>query len=335
MSYLLTFIKILLIEYLILFLHEFVHYISAKFLGFKVSSYYLIPFNFEKIKSRFRFKILLFEDNFVTSKLHFNSITIPSRLKYNIILKKLRVFFFIGPIFDLIVFISLFSIGVTKVQYSYFILISLIHFSLSTINFFNSDGKYAIGAKEDSRIAFDVVRSCSLCGNGEVSYESKRILTDYHMEISENITIDKFDVNDLWNFLNNISFYTNSLLSYLNNDILSLHPSTHNFFDSIIEDYDNIKLYDYRQVEKTSISILYYLIYLKISNQTYSINDDIIKKISSDLKITYYNKLFNLYFNNEVNNISYLNNELNMPAFISSSYGYRKLLLNLIYLYDN
>ncbi|WP_288221158.1 hypothetical protein [uncultured Clostridium sp.] len=335
MNYLITAFKIIIIEYLILFFHELVHYISALFLGFKTSNYYLIPFNLEKNKSKLKLKILLFKDNFITSKIHFNSISISSKLQYNILLKKIRFFFFIGPIFDFIIFVALFSIGVTKIEYSYLALIALIHFSLSTINFFNSDGKYAIGAKEDTRIAFDVVRNYTLCGNGEVSHASKRILTDFHMEISENITIDTFDVNDLWNFLNNLSFYTNSLLSYLNNDILTLHSSTSTFFESIIKDYDNIKVYDYRQVEKTSLSILYYFIYLKILNKDLTINDNILQKIYDGLKIPYYNKLYNLYFNNEIENISYLRNENNMPPSVSSCEGYRKLLLNLINLYNN
>lgn len=334
MNFILTTFKIILIEYLILFSHEIVHYITSLILGFKASSFYLFPLNLYKKDSKVNIKIVTFKDNFVTSKIHFNSIKVSSKLEYNILIKKLRIFFWVGPIFDFIVFIILFSIGVNKIEYSYLALISLIHFSLSTLNFFNSDGKYAIGSKEDKRIAFDVARSATICGNGIVSNESQRILTDMHIKIAENINLEPFDVNDLWNFLNNISFYTNSLLSYLNKDLLLLHPSTFEFLSSLENDFDNIKKYDYRQIEKTSLSLLYYFIYKKLLDRSFIPNSDILDKVYNGLNSNYYKRILSLYFNNETRYIKYLSDEDNLPSIISSYEGYSKLLINLVNLYN-
>lgn len=335
MNYLIITIKIIIILYLILFFHELTHYITSLLLGFKANTFYLIPFNFNKSTSKWELNFLIFKEIFITSKLHFNSISISSKTKYNILLKKLKVYYWIGPIFDFIIFVILFSIGISKIEYSYLALTSLIYFCLATINFFNEDGKYAIGSKEDDRIAFDVIRDFTLCGDNEVSDESKRILTDYHIEISKNILIDTFDVNNLWDFLNNISFYTNSLLSYINNDILSLHSSIYTFFNRLIEDYDNIKIYDYRQIEKTSISLLYYFIYLKIMDNRYIPNKNILEKIYNGLNSTYYRNLYELYFNNKIIYKDYLYSEKNMPKNFSFCNGHKKLLIKILDSYKN
>lgn len=330
LQYIIIFFKIFIIEYTILFLHEFCHYIVSLFFGFKCSYYHLIPFTLYKKDSKFKFKLIPPLQGNTTSKLCFDSLKISSKIEYNLLLKKLQVFLWVGPIFDFIVFIALFCIGVKYTDYSYFILISLIHLSITTLNFFNSDGKYAIGSAEDKRIAFDLVKDFTICGNNEVAYESKRILTDMHMEISENIILEKFDVNDLWNFLNNISFFTSSLLSFLNNDILNVHPVTFKFFENLIRDFDNIKEYDYRQTEKTSISIIYFFIYKKLQNKDFYPNEEIINKIYSSCNSTYFRKLFDLCFNSNINNIDFLTNEDNMPNYISHYQGHNKLLLNIL-----
>lgn len=335
MQYLIIFLKVLIIEYLIIFVHELSHYIVSLFLGFKCSFYHVIPFTFYKDGSKFKFKLKYLLRGNTTSRLHFDSIKISSKTEYNILLKKLKIFFWIGPIYDFIIFISLFCFGVSQVNYSYLALVSLIHLSISTINFFNSDGKYAIGSKEDSRIAFDLVRNFTICGNGELSYESKRILTDAHMEISNEVILDKFDVNDLWNFLNNISFFTNSLLSFLNKDLLTIHLSAFKFFENLINDFDNIKKYDYRQVEKTSISIIYFLIYKKLKDKDFYPDDSITNKIYDGCNSIYFRKLYDLYFNNNISNIEYLMNENNMPNYITYCEGHTKLLLNIVNLYKN
>ena len=334
MSYLIIALKIILIEYCILFFHEFLHYIASLILGFKANSFYLIPFNIYKDNSKYRFKIDFPSDSFYTSRLHFNSINLYSKLEYNILLTKLRLYFWIGPIFDFVIFVILFSVGVSEISYSYLALVSLIHFSISTINFFNTDGKYVIGAKEDKRVAFDVIRNYTICGNGKVSYKTKVIMTDMHMEIAENNIIEHFDVNDLWNFLNNISFYTNSITSYLNQDIFTLHPSTTEFFNTLEKDFDNIKLFDYRQIEKTSISMLYFFIYKKVLNNSFSPNEEISIKVLNGLNNIYYKKLYSLFFNNQVENIEFLLNKDNMPSSFYSREGYKKLLTNLINIYN-
>ncbi|MEO2579912.1 MULTISPECIES: site-2 protease family protein [Clostridium] len=335
LQYLILILKVFIIEYIIIFLHELSHYVVSLFLGFKCSFYHVIPFTLYKDGTKFKFKFKPLIQGDMTSRLHFNSIKISSKIEYNILLKKLKIFLWIGPVFDFTVFILFFCIGVSNVKYSYLALISLIHLSITTLNFFNSDGKYAIGAKEDSRIAFELVRSFTICGNGEIPYESKRILTDTHMEIADGITLEKFDVNDLWNFLNNISFFTNSLLSFLNKDLLIIHPSTLNFFENLINDFDDIKKYDYRQVEKTSIAIIYYFISKKLKEKTFYPDDNIINKVYAGCNSIYFRKLFDLYFNSKNDNIEYLINEKNMPNYISHCEGYNKLIINIINLYEN
>lgn len=335
MIYLIIAFKIIIIEYFILFIHELIHYIASLILKFKTTSFYLFPFNVYKEKSKYKFKIAVLDNNFITSRLHFDSINLSSKFEYTVLLKKLKIYFWLGTVFDFLIFVILFSIGVSYVSYSYLALISLIHFAISTFNFFNSDGKYAIGLKEDKRIAFDVVRNYSICGDGEVSYKSKGILTDIHMEIAKDITIEPFDVNDLWNFLNNISFYTNSLLSYLNKDIFTLHPSTIDFFNTLEKDFDDIKKYDYRQVEKTSISLLYYFIYKKILNNSFIANEELSNKVFKGLNHYYYKNIYLLFFNNKINNIDYLLNEKNMPPSIYTMEGHSKLLINLVNIYKN
>lgn len=334
LQYLIITLKIFIIEYIILFLHELSHYVVSLILGFKCSFYYMIPFTIYKKNSKLKFKLKPLIQGDMTSRLHFDSIKISSKLEYNILLKRLKIFLWIGPIFDFIAFIVLFCIGVTYVNLSYLALISLIHLSISTINFFNSDGKYAIGSKEDNRIAFDLIRNFTICGNDEVSCESKRILTDIHMEISENITLESFDVNNLWEFLNNISFYTNSLLSFLNKDLLTIHSSSFTFFEGLINDFDNIKKYDYRQIEKTSISIIYYLIYKKLNDISFYPSSLIMSKIYDGCNSIYFRKLLDLYFKDDSENIDYLVNEDNMPISISYCQGYNKLLFNIIELYN-
>lgn len=335
MSYLIIGLKIFIIEYSLLFIHELIHYIASLILKFKTTSFYIIPFNIYIENSNYKFKIAFLNNDFITSRLHFNSINLSSKFEYSLLLKKLRIYFWLGPIFDFLIFVILFSIGVSNVSYSYLALVSLIHFSLSTVNFFNSDGKYAIGLKEDKRIAFDIIRNYSICGNGNISYATKGILTDMHMEVSKDISISPFDVNDLWNFLNNISFYTNSLISYLNKDIFTLHPSTLDFFNRLEEDFDDIKKYDYRQVEKTSISLLYYLIYKKILDSSFIPNEELSNKIIKGLTHNYYKNLYLLFFKNKIKNIDYLLSKENMPPSIYTIEGHSKLLLNLVNIYNN
>lgn len=330
MDYFIIILKIIILEYLIIIAHELIHVITALLMKLKPTYIYIIPFVIHFDNSKFNIKFKPLKEDPVTSRTHFKAVTISSKLNYTILLKKLRFYNYVGPLFDFIIFIILLPFGLVNIQYSYLALLALIHLTISSINFFNSDGKFAIGSKEDTRCAFDLVRSFTICGNGVVPEVSKRILTDIHMEISENIEIEEFDVNDLWNFLNNISFFTNSLLSYLNGDIFKIHNKSFEFFNRLIIDFDKIKLYDYRQEEKTSIAILYYLIYKKISDNTF----DIVNFNIPSLKFftPYYKELYNLFFNNS-NNLKFLNNNSNLPSYASYCHGYNKLLKNLLTYY--
>ncbi|MDU5111570.1 MAG: hypothetical protein E6248_14085, partial [Clostridium sp.] len=88
----------------------------------------------------------------------------------------------------------------------------------------------------------------------------------------------------------------------------------------------------YRQEEKTSISILYYLIYKKIYDNSF----DIVNFNIPSLKFSnpYYKELYNLFFNNS-NNLEFLQDNNNLPSYASYCYGYNKLLKNLLTYYIN
>ncbi|WP_459835694.1 hypothetical protein [Clostridium carnis] len=326
------FIKIITIEYILIFSHELIHLIASLFLGFKCNLFHVIPFTIYRYKSRFKISLKPRIENNITSRCHFENCKLSSSLDYLILLKKIKIFLWIGPIFDFLIILLLFCIGISIPSLFFLTLTSIFHLIISTMNFFNSDGKYAIGSKEDKRIAFDLVRMFSICGDGLIPEESKRIMTDKHLNISNTINWVEFDVNDLWNFLNNISFFTNSLLSYLNNDIISLHPSTISFFETLIRDFDKIKDLDYRQEEKTSISIILYFIYMKLQSDNFIPPYEISKKVYKYCNSIYYKKLYDYYFNNKILNELFLINENNMPIENRNCHGFSKLLKNIIVL---
>lgn len=334
MIYLSLTLKVLLIEYLVLLISALIHYIFSLLLKLKIAGFYIIPFNIYKVKSKYKFKISLLENNIINFNFYFNFVNLSSKLDYFRLLKKLKLYFWISPILDFSIFIILFSIGITTVSHPYFLLASIIHFSIATINFFNHSGKKTIGATEDERLAFNLIRDYTICGNGIVTHSTKGILTDMHMYISNKNLIKPFDINDLWNFLNNISFYKNSLISYINKDIFILHPYTLDFFNQLEKDFYIIKKYDYRQSEKVSIALLYYYIFKKINDDSFTPRDDISKSMLSNFKYNYYKYLYNLYFNNDIKNMNYLLNIDNMPTSILTREGYRKLMLKLIYIYQ-
>lgn len=334
MIYLITLIKIIILLYFIIIIHESIHYIVSLFLKFKISSIYIIPFFIYKKNSHIKLKIIFDKSIFTTSFLNFKVNEVTSKLEYLILLKKLQFLFIIGTVFDFSIFIFLFIFGVTNLNYSYFSLIALIYLCIYSIHFFNYDGKFTIGSNEDERIAFDIIRNFTICGNGYISYRSKKILTDIYINISNNIEINSFDVNDLWNFLNNISFFSNTLLSYLNNDIFNIHINNIYFLESLINDFDNIKKYDCRQINKVCISIIYFSIYKKIINKDFSVTKALEEKILKNCNSLYHKKLYLLYFNDEINNIPYLKNPLNIPYVNCLDLGQNKLLLNIVNLYN-
>jgi len=336
LNYIILLIKILFFEYILLILHELTHFITSLFLKLKCSYIYIIPFKIYKNKNKIKITFVKFYKHNITSELHFNSINITNKESYNNLIKKLRIFLFSGPIFDFIIFTILFLIGIIYVQYSYFAIIALLHFGISTINFFNSDGKYAIGAKEDKRIAFDLVRNFTLCANGYVNPASKEFLTKIHKKISNEIDYKEFDVNNLWDFLNNTSFYTNSILSYFNNDLYEIDQNFIKFSEILIRDFDKIIELDYRQEKKTSLLIAYYLIYNKLNKLNYSYDKELYKKIYIGVNSAYYQALLKLYFDKkDKKTIEYLKDEKNMPLEYNFKQGYSKLLFNLINLHKN
>lgn len=334
MFYLFALIKIVITIYLIIILHETIHYISSLFLKLKVSSIYIVPFYIYKKNSHIKLKFIIDKSIFTTSFLNFKTNEITSKLEYLILLKKIQILFVMGSIFDFSIFIFLFVFGIKYFTYSYLTLAALIYLCISSIHFFNYDGKFTIGSNEDERIAYDLVRNFTLCGDGYISYRSKKILTDIYINISNNIEVNSFDVNDLWNFLNNISFFTNNLLSYLNKDILNININNVYFMENLIVDFDNIKKYDYRQINKVCISIIYFSIYKKIINNDFSLSKEIEEKLLNNCSSLYHKKLYLLYFSDEINNIPYLKDTLNIPYLNNLDSGHNKLLLNIINLYN-
>jgi len=332
--YIIMFIKAIFLEYILILCHELVHLICSTFLGLKISFFHIIPFTIYKKTDGIRLNLKPRYESGFTGRLHFDTCKLSSFLDYSKLLRKLKVFLWVGPIFDFTIFIILFILGVSLNNSLYLAITALIHLAVSSMTFFNSDGKYSIGSKEDTRIAYDLIRAFTLCGNGIVRDETKRIMTDKHIEISQNIHWEAFEVHDLWNFLNNLSFYTNSLYSYLNDDLLSLDDKTEDFMETLITDFDKIKNFDYRQIPKTSVSILIYYIYRKIQYKSFIPNKDIVDKALKDCNSIYYRNLYNYYFNYENINIDsckeFLVNEDNMPVFAHNCPGYNKIFYKLV-----
>ncbi|MBB6623954.1 hypothetical protein H7E67_10995 [Clostridium gasigenes] len=338
MFYIIMFIKSILLEYILIFCHELIHLICSFFLGLKISFFQVIPFTIYKKPNGIGVNIKSGYEPGFTGRLHFNSCRLTSSLDYSKLLKKLRIFLWVGPIFDFTVFIVLFILGVSLKDSLYLTITALIHLGVASMTFFNSDGKYSIGSKEDARIAYALVNAFTLCGNGDVNYETKRIMTDKHIEISQNIDWTFFQVHDLWNFLNNLSFYTYSICNYLNNDLLSLDDKTEFFMETLITDFDKIKTFDYRQVTKTSSSILLYYIYRKIQYKSFIPDKHVVIEALKYCNSIYYRTLYNYYFNDYNFDFTsckaYLLTEDNMPMFCHNCPGYSKFFYKLVKLKD-
>lgn len=334
MFYIIMFMKAFVLEYILILCHELVHLVCSIFLGLRLSFFHIIPFTIYKKSSGIKFNLKPRYEQGFTGRLHFNSYRLSSSLDYLKLLNKLKLFLWVGPIFDFTIFIILFILGVSLNNSLYLVITALIHLCVASITFFNSDGKYAIGSKEDNRIAYDLVRAFTLCGNGLVTDETKRIMTDKHIEVSQSINLETFEIYNLWSFLNNISFYTNSLYSYLNEDLLSLDDKSEDFMESLIIDFDKIKIADYRQIPKTSISILIYYIYRKIQYKSFNPPKDIVSKALKGCNSIYYRNLYDYYFNYENDKIEHLRdflvNENNMPVFSHNCPGYNKIFYKLV-----
>lgn len=332
------FIKSIFLEYILILCHELIHLIFSLFLGLKISFFQVIPFTIYKKPTGIGVNLKSQYQPGFTGRLHFNSCRLTSSLDYSKLLRKLRIFLWVGPIFDFTVFIVLFILGVSLNDSLYLTITALIHLGVASMTFFNSDGKYSIGSKEDARIAYDLVNVFTLCGNGEVEYETKKIMTDKHIEISQSIDWEVFEIHDLWNFLNNISFYTNSLCNYLNDDLLSLDDKTEYFMETLITNFDIIKDFDCRQVPRTSISILLYYIHRKIQYKSFIPGKDVVIKALRGCDSIYYRNLYNYYFNDGNFDVTsckiYLLTEDNMPIFCHNCPGYSKIFYKLVKLKD-
>lgn len=328
------FIKAFILEYILIFSHELIHLIFSVLLGLKISFFNVIPFAIYRKSNGIGINLRTIYEPGFTGRLHFNSCRLTSALDYSKLIKKLNLFLWVGPIFDFTIFIILFILGVSLKDSLYLAITALLHLTIASITFFNSDGKYSIGSKEDYRIAYDLVSAFTLYGNGIVKDETKRIMTDKHIEISQSIKWESFEVYDLWNFLNNLSFYTNSLCSYLNNDLLSLDDNTESFMETLISNFDKIKDLDYRQVSKTSISILIYFIYRRLQYKSFIPDETLVIKVLKGCNSIYYRNLYDYYFNDKNIDIntckSFLMNEKNFPAFAQNCTGYSKFFYNIV-----
>lgn len=334
MFYIIMFLKAIFLEYILIIFHELIHLICSVFLGLKVSFFHVIPFKIYKVPSGIKIDFKSKYETGFTGRLHFNSCRLTSSLDYSKLLKKLKIFLWVGPIFDFTIFIILFILGVSLENCLYLAITALLHLCIASITFFNSDGKYSIGSRDDSRIAYDLIRAFTICGDGNVKDETKRIMTDKHIEVSQSISWDIFEVYDLWNFLNNISFYTNSLCSYLNDDLLYLDDKTEYFMETLIRDFNKIKTLDYRQVPKISTSIIIYYIYRKLQYNSFIPDTDVTNKIINGCNSVYYTTLYNYYFNDSdfenANYKDFLLTEKNMPTFSHHCPGYNKIFYKLV-----
>ena len=95
MFYLITLIKIIIAIYILIILHESIHYIASLFLKLKVSSIYIIPFFIYKKNSNIKVKFIIDKNIFTTSFLNFKTNEINSKLEYLILLKKTSFLYFV------------------------------------------------------------------------------------------------------------------------------------------------------------------------------------------------------------------------------------------------
>lgn len=330
MFYLILFSKVLILELLAILLHEILHLFASTVQGFKLYLFYSLPLRINKCDNcRFPITLSLKLDKLSSSHSSYGSVKLSSKLDYDLLLKKIFSILWIGPIFDLIIFLAALLLGITNANYLYLLLFSFLHFAISTYNFINTDGKYAIGAKEDTKIAYCLINRFTLIGSGYLNSSTKRIMTDKHMSITDNSCDYFFDVENLWHFENNLNFFHDSLLSYLNHDLLELNNKSTIFIESLINDYNKIKRLDYRQIEKTSHCIIIYLIFEKLKNPSFTIPDYLYNELKVNCTSNYHIALLDYYFLEGANE-NYLSKVENMPSIVLSQPGYIKLYKNLV-----
>lgn len=318
MIYLKFIFLIILIEYLLLIFHELIHIFSGKLLKLNLSYIYIYPFVI--IKNDNKYKLSLTKKILFTSTTHtkFESINIIDEKDYKIKLKLLQKHLLSSYIFDLIIFLSFFLIGLIKVNLAILTIISIFHFILVTLNFFSFDGKYAIGSMEDERIAFNLILHFTLLCDGYIDLETKLFIKKKYINISNSILIEKFNVNDLWNYTNNLAFFKYHLILRLN-DIFTMDDNNLILFvDMIYNEYKTINILDFRQCKETSeFLILYYILLyinkLTINNFFYD-NSLILEKCHPYFINLYKQTKTNIKFNNFIfpKEFAYTNQEKNL-----------------------
>lgn len=322
MLYLKSILLIISIEYLLIISHELIHILSGMINKLKISYIYIYPFIITKQNNKFKI--------FLTSKLIFNSssytkfksINIIDEKDYKIKLKVLQRHLLSSYIFDFIIFIYFFLLGLIKVNLVLLTMVSIIHFIITTLNFFSFDGKYSIGSIYDERIAFNLILHFTLLCDGKINENTVTFLNKKYLSISKKIIIEKFNVNDLWNYINNLSFFKFYIIFYINGIFNEEDPNLSLFSKMLYEEYDNINLLDNRQIKETSeLLILYYIIlYINKNN----INFSFYEKFLITQKCDKY--FINLY--KQTKNKSYFSSPI-LPKEFAYTNQERKLLINI------
>lgn len=328
MNYIIIFFYAFTISYIFIILHEVLHLLCGKLIGFTPSLIYILPLTFYKSDNRWSIYKKIFINKKCTSYTCYNSINFNSITHYKKKLTLLRYYLWIGPIFDFSFFSILIVLGLSYPSTLYYLISACLCLGIATLNFFTIDGKFAIGAKEDERIAYILMNYFTFRSSSIPQNNTKLIMDDIYYNISSNNTQDIFDVHDLWNFLNNISFFTFSLENYMLGNISSIHSNNIKFMDMLINEYDNIAFYDYRQIPKTSKSIITYLIYCNINSIEVTLDQHLEESILSGCSSDYYRNLYYYFIKSDYSLKDYLINSENLGPVFAKSIGLRKFPLD-------
>lgn len=330
MNYIIMFFYAFIITYIFIVLHEILHLLCGKFLGFSPSLIYIIPFTIYKSDNHWHIYRKIFINKKCTSYTCYDSIDFNSITHYKKKLTLLRYYLWIGSIFDFSFFSILIMLGLTYPSTLYYLISASLCLGIATLNFFTINGKFAIGSKEDDRIAYILINYFTFRSSSTPANSTKLIMDDLYHNICTNNSQEIFDVHDLWNFLNNISFFTFSLENYLLGNISSIHPNNIKFMNMLINEYNNIVFYDYRQIPKTSKSIITYLIYCSLNNIEINITQALEESILAGCGSIYYKNLYNYFVKSNYSLKDYLINQENLGPVFAPAIGLRKFPLNLL-----
>lgn len=323
MLYLKFIFLILSIEYILIIFHELIHIIYGKINKLKISYIYIYPFILTKRNNKYKLyftKNLLFKS---TTHTKFKAINIIDEKDYKSKLKVLQRYLLSPYLFDLVIFISFFLIGLIKVNLAILTMISIIHFIIITLNFFSFDGKYSIGSIYDERIAFNLILKFTLLCDGNINSATKIFLNQKYIFISNKIVIEKFNVNDLWNYINNLTFFKSYIILNINDILYKEDPNIILFSNMLYSEYFNINNLDNRQTKETSEFLILYYILLYINKN--AINSEF---YDNSLKFQICHPYFiNLYkqTKDKINCNNYI-----LPREFAYTNQERKLLINLI-----